>query len=191
MSNTLLGMATTEAHRLDVRRARLFLCACVRRMEGAGAGSFRAAVELAERYAEGRAGLDEVRSMRYTYRYHFTHPAAILLAPGDRGPADMVERGLIFLEAFDRSDAEHSARLALWRDLFDGPGVRFDPAWRTWDGGTVRRLAEAIAAGDFDQMPILGDALEDAGCTDDAILAHCRGGGLHARGCWVLERLRG
>jgi hypothetical protein len=43
----------------------------------------------------------------------------------------------------------------------------------------------------FDQMPELADALEAAGCTDEDILAHCRGPGEHARGCWVVDLLLG
>ena len=43
----------------------------------------------------------------------------------------------------------------------------------------------------FDLMPILGDALEDAGCGDALILAHCRGPGPHVRGCWVVDLLLG
>jgi hypothetical protein len=38
---------------------------------------------------------------------------------------------------------------------------------------------------------LLTDALEEAGCTDEAILTHCRSGGEHVRGCWVLDLLRG
>ena len=40
-------------------------------------------------------------------------------------------------------------------------------------------------------MPILADALEDAGCTNQDILNHCRGGGEHVRGCWVVDLLLG
>jgi hypothetical protein len=40
-------------------------------------------------------------------------------------------------------------------------------------------------------MPILADALEDAGCTNQDILAHCRAGGEHVRGCWVVDLLTG
>jgi hypothetical protein len=36
-------------------------------------------------------------------------------------------------------------------------------------------------------VPILADALEDAGCTDEAILAHCRGPGPHVQGCWLVD----
>ena len=40
-------------------------------------------------------------------------------------------------------------------------------------------------------MPILADALQDAGCDDEAVLAHCRGAGPHVRGCWVVDLVLG
>ncbi len=43
----------------------------------------------------------------------------------------------------------------------------------------------------FDRLPILADALEDAGCDNAEILAHCRGGGEHVRGCWVVDLILG
>lgn len=57
---------------------------------------------------------------------------------------------------------------------------------------TVKALARGIdedAA--FDRLPILADALEDAGCTDESVLIHCRNGGPHSRGCVVIDRLIG
>ena len=63
---------------------------------------------------------------------------------------------------------------------------------RLGDGGTVRRLAQTIyAERAFDRLPILADALEDAGCDNADILAHCRGPGPHVRGCWVVDLLLG
>jgi hypothetical protein len=44
---------------------------------------------------------------------------------------------------------------------------------------------------EFADMPILADALEDAGCHDELILEHCRGKGPHVRGCWVVDLLTG
>jgi hypothetical protein len=44
---------------------------------------------------------------------------------------------------------------------------------------------------DFAPMPILADVLQDAGCSHPDILAHCRGDGPHARGCWVLDLILG
>jgi hypothetical protein len=44
---------------------------------------------------------------------------------------------------------------------------------------------------DFSSMPILADALQDAGCDNDDILNHCRGPGPHVRGCWVVDLVLG
>jgi hypothetical protein len=60
-------------------------------------------------------------------------------------------------------------------------------AWRT---STVVALARGMyRSRDFSTMPILADALEDAGCDDDEVLAHCRAPGVHLRGCWVVDQL--
>jgi hypothetical protein len=54
--------------------------------------------------------------------------------------------------------------------------------------GTVPKLAAAIYdERAFDRLPVVADALEDAGCTDAAILGHCRAGGEHVRGCWAVD----
>ncbi|HJZ55783.1 MAG TPA: hypothetical protein VKE74_12520 [Gemmataceae bacterium] len=67
--------------------------------------------------------------------------------------------------------------------------VALDPAWLT---STVVQLAEGIYADRaFDRLPILADALQDAGCENPEILAHCRGPSPHARGCWVVDLLLG
>jgi hypothetical protein len=64
--------------------------------------------------------------------------------------------------------------------------------WRTWHSGTIPKLAQAIYQDRaFDQMPILADALEEAGCDNADILAHLRGPGPHMRGCWILDLLLG
>jgi hypothetical protein len=53
-------------------------------------------------------------------------------------------------------------------------------------------LADAIyAERAFDRLPILADALEDAGCDSADPLAHCRGDGPHVRGCWVVDFVLG
>ena len=61
-----------------------------------------------------------------------------------------------------------------------------------WNAGTVRRIAQAIYDDRaFDRMPILADALEDAGCDNADILNHCRESREHVRGCWVVDLLLG
>jgi hypothetical protein len=70
--------------------------------------------------------------------------------------------------------------------------VSIDPAWLTWNNRTMSALAETIyTERAFDRLPILGDALEEAGCDNADILNHCRGPGPHARACWVVDLLLG
>jgi hypothetical protein len=91
--------------------------------------------------------------------------------------------------------AERGTQAALLRDIAGNPfrsAPAVDPAWLAWNGGTVAKLAAAIYDGRrFADLPIVADALEDAGCADAAVLAHCRGGGEHVRGCWVVDLLTG
>jgi hypothetical protein len=62
----------------------------------------------------------------------------------------------------------------------------------TWNDRCVGKLAQAIYDEQaFDRLPILADALEEAGCTDADILNHCRSGGEHVRGCWVVDLVLG
>jgi hypothetical protein len=63
-----------------------------------------------------------------------------------------------------------------------------DSSWITY---TVSTLAKQMYdSRDFRAMPILADALQDAGCEDAAVLNHCRDpNGVHVRGCWVLDLL--
>jgi hypothetical protein len=63
-----------------------------------------------------------------------------------------------------------------------------EPAWLAWQQGTVGMLAREIGeARRFEDLPVLADALEDAGCTDGSLLAHLRGPGPHVPGCWGLD----
>ncbi len=92
--------------------------------------------------------------------------------------------------AFRRATASAEAYMAdLLRCVADPFRPQsLDPRWRTT---TAVGLAEAIhAERAFDRMPILADALEDAGCDDPAVLAHARSDA-HARGCWVLDLVLG
>jgi hypothetical protein len=90
--------------------------------------------------------------------------------------------------------AELPALSALLRDIVGNPfrtPPAIDPGWLQWQGGTVNRMASVIYEGRrFADLPILADALEDAGCEDADILSHCRGGE-HARGCFVVDALLG
>jgi hypothetical protein len=79
----------------------------------------------------------------------------------------------------------------LIRELVGNPfrPVSFSPNWRT---DTAVSLARRMyGSREFSAMPILADALQDAGCDDEAILAHCRSDGPHVRGCWVVDLVLG
>jgi hypothetical protein len=82
---------------------------------------------------------------------------------------------------------ERSNQANLLRDIFGNPfrPVPFSPEWRT---STAVALAQQMyESRDFSAMPILADALQDAGCDSDDILNHCRQPGEHVRGCWVVD----
>jgi hypothetical protein len=79
------------------------------------------------------------------------------------------------------------------------PTPAIAPSLLTWSDGLVRKLAWAafddrqLPAGTLDngRLCVLADALEDAGCTEEAVLPHMRSDGPHVRGCWVLDLLLG
>jgi len=80
---------------------------------------------------------------------------------------------------------------AVFRDIVGNPfrPVAFDPRWRTVDAvGVARAIYDDRA---FGRLPILADALMDAGCDDEHVLAHCRSRGPHTRGCWVVDLVLG
>lgn len=105
-----------------------------------------------------------------------------------------------------RNVIEIAPRAALLRDIFGNPwkpvaslyrlakldnsgwsGLKKIPAV-DWLTPTVLALARAVHDGRaFGRMPVLADALEEAGCADEAVLSHCRGAGPHCRGCWVID----
>jgi hypothetical protein len=89
---------------------------------------------------------------------------------------------------------ERAEQCRLLRDLVGDPfrPAELCPSWLAWNGGTVVGLAGTIyRERTFDMLPVLGDALEDAGCDDVQVLAHCRSRGPHVRGCWLLDALLG
>jgi len=76
-------------------------------------------------------------------------------------------------------------------DIFMNPfhPVAIGPAWMSAD---ALNLAKSMyESKDFSAMPILADALQDAGCDEQEILNHCRGPGPHFRGCWVVDMILG
>jgi hypothetical protein len=79
----------------------------------------------------------------------------------------------------------------LIRDIFGNPfrPITLNPSWLT---STVIALVTGIYSEKaFDRMPILADALQDAGCDNEEVLNHCRSEGQHCRGCWCVDLVLG
>jgi hypothetical protein len=190
--------------RASERKLRLFAAACFHRVRRSlpRSGQQRA-IEVLEEMAEGQASLEVKReAAREARRWIPNSPES-----HDAGKDDPRFIALmLYRELVSPSTARHAAHVSsflddggeeqrtqgrLFRCIVGNPfsPVTINPIWMT---ATVKRLAEAIyEARDFERLPVLGDALEDAGCTNADVLRHCREPGLHVRGCWVVDLLLG
>jgi hypothetical protein len=203
--------------RISERKARLYACACCRRVEFL-LRDVRAlrALEVAERYAEGKATSIELLAAsrwadkakqaawrrdaeRLTYaavgsacqawrNVPLADPELVAAAwVGAKPTTDGTERQLAL-------SSQWALLAELCREVVGNPfrPVMIDPMWLQWNDRAIPGLARGIyERGHFEGLPILGDALEDAGCTDRSLLDHCRGPGPHVRGCWLLDLLTG
>ena len=103
--------------------------------------------------------------------------------------AAMTRTGEVRARRMNAATAATVVLCDLYRDIVEYPfePQRFDPDWRT---STAVAMARGMhESRDFSAMPILADALQDAGCDDPEVLGHCRGEKPHCRGCWVIDRL--
>jgi hypothetical protein len=91
----------------------------------------------------------------------------------------------------DPQREELARQTTLLRDIAPNP-LRLEPFSLEWRTDTALQLAcQMYESRDFSAMPILADALQDAGCDNEDILSHCRGPGPHVRGCWVVDLVLG
>jgi hypothetical protein len=171
----------------------------------------RRAVETSELYADGRTDRKSMRAagnaaMAATRDAHASRSLAEWMTIA---AAYNAARNCAFSDPWDAArfasgETRNAAHVntplgrclaSLLREIFDNPfrpSPFLSPAVLAWNDGTVRRIAESIyEERTFDRLPILADVLEDAGCHDADILAHCRGPGLHVRGCWLVDLLFG
>jgi hypothetical protein len=182
---------------MSERKRRLFACACCRRVWSLLPDEARRDLEVAEGMIDREVPKAEQSAAWAVVTAHIRSNTplavrAIISAKvggcGGSSSAAAQTAG----EAGLRTRAEERAWQAdLLREVVLSPfrPVAIEPAWRT---STVLALAAGIDREcDFGAMPILADALQDAGCDNDDILSHCRGPGPHVRGCWVVDLLLG
>jgi hypothetical protein len=185
------------------RKLRLFACACCRLVWNQLTDPrSRAAVEVAERFVDGLTTQEELTRVYEAVRAVVSSPPdppsgppwwrLSLAAAWAAHPRPSVDA---MLTPFGWKRTQRPRELALLlRDVLGNPfrPLNIDPAWLAWGDGCVRKLAQRIYdERDFAALPVLADALEEAGCADADILRHCREPGPHVRGCWVVDALLG
>jgi hypothetical protein len=193
MLSLLLGKATD-------RKLRLFALAsfaCIRHLPTDE--NDRRVIELADRYADGNAS-DMERQQAWETIDTAKWEAVDAQYFGEAA------RLWVRQQAVARSMTSSSGVIGLARSIRDGEAialiycifgnpfrpVAIDPMWLRWHGSIIQQLAQTIYDERcFADLPILADALEDAGCDHSEILSHCRSPGPHVRGCWVVDLLLG
>ncbi len=201
------------------RKLRLFGVACCRRVwRLLHDKRSQKAVEWSERFADGQIGKERLSAARQKAedawrqrvfvepggppdkagKYQYAAEAAKFVA----GTTHLIKKmqsaaraslRAELLEQEASSSQPKSQQCHLVREIFGNPFRPSSPlsaAVLAWSGGTVAKLVQSIyEKRAYDRLLILADALEEAGCTEAAILNHCRQPGEHARGCWVLDLL--
>jgi hypothetical protein len=134
-------------------------------------------------------------------RFFVDGTSGALLAPRDDesvGLARAAAQCLARAAARDHPTAlrqELCQQATLIRDIFVAPPYRpmvVTTAVLAWNGGTVPKIAQIIyEERTFERLPILADALLDADCNSEKLLAHCRSAGPHVRGCWAVDAILG
>jgi hypothetical protein len=189
------------------RKLRLLGVAICRRVWRLLSEDYHRAIEVVERYADGLVTYSEFQQRRPNPK-----PISQGGTPGEHAVTRLFkrevfyavteafssapyalcwERGLIGAACDEVASQERRDLAALVHDIFGNPfrPVAFDPSWRT---STSIGLAQSIyESRDFAAMPILADALEEAGCDEPSVLTHCRSDGPHVRGCWVVDLVLG
>jgi hypothetical protein len=187
-------------NRLSPRKLRLFAAESWRRIANLLPGRWpHQAIETLARAADGEyTSADDRASMRLSL---------LRALPEGGGTADdLTHLFRMLAEEIDYQDGLHAVRAttgladgaaervvqsAFLRDVFGNlfAPVRVEPRWRTSDAvGLARAIYHDRT---FDRLPTLADALMDAGCEDEEIINHCRSGGRHVRGCWVVDLVLG
>jgi hypothetical protein len=202
--------------RASERKLRLFACNCIRNNWNLVTNAYsRRWVEVEEAYIDGkleRAELvaaladrgqgetdDNIRWAEQMASDAYYHAISCALSvarhafqsdPNMNDAKPNISEGFLVPTMVDESSKERAKQTRLLCELL-GPlpfhPVTLNPAWLT---PTVKQLAAVIyEERQSDKMPILADALLDAGCDNEEVLKHCQNGGEHVRGCWVIDIL--
>jgi hypothetical protein len=185
-----------SARRTGPRKYALFMVACCRRdIAQITDPDCLALIDLAERRADGEVPAAAVAQLRRK-----VHRWAGQQSFNAMGPS-FHKRWVAVWGAWQTAKSNgrpvwgfmnHKPYRPLLADVI-GPSpmtATFSPAWRTDTAVALAR--QMYESREFGAMPILADALQDAGCDDDEILGHCRkAGATHVRGCWVCDLVLG
>lgn len=196
---------------LGERRLRLLLAAAVRHTfheERRITPAVEEAFDLLLRYADTGESKKELRDFRRVYRsdwyqgggylrttweYRGFHPFRSLYDALDPNkPEEAVESVADAFECIFKLKGGKPVKLLrrFYNDLISplGKKDKFDDAWRT--PRVVKLATTMYESRNFSKMKQLATALNKAGCTNKAILDHCRDKNVfHNRGCWVVDAI--
>jgi hypothetical protein len=195
------------------RKLLLFACACCRRLEERMEDhASREAIDTLERFADRKTSFEAtIVASELAAQAAGVHPRfppvstpAYVAYELTRLPLYRHDRWRFCKQVgFVAACATHASaevvlerrvQKSLARDIFRSciKPLVIDDTWLQGNDGCVVRLAETIyTERHFTDLPILGDALLDAGCDDEDLLDHCRSSAPHVRGCWVVDALLG
>jgi hypothetical protein len=192
-------------NRPSLRKLRLFLCACCRRQWAHLREPARKSLEAGETFADGGITAEALEAARGPcYSGVRADNCASYAAVSNRVFRRKYRGGLfsavwsagwpdwVYGDKPECQVAERVAQAESLREVVGNPfrKVKLNKKWRT--STVVALAAQMYESRDFGAMPILADALQDAGCDSADTLTHCREvNATHVRGCWVVDSVLG
>lgn len=197
-------MVTWLSGRITPRKNRLLLLACCRTYPEVELVELNPALAAAERHIEGVMSSDEASwwaeetnrlKTRQVEEQDFEKAALartvqyIFEEPGVAFPGYLYwHNEYPWPKLKEESDRISCCFIREVLNPFSSPLV--EPSWLTSD--VLALTCGIYEERAFDRMPILADALQDAGCTNEDVFSHCRDANqTHARGCWIVDLLLG